>query len=242
MHRITGRFIAFAAFVLAASPIAAQHAPDSARATIRSNAQRRFCWRGRPQSACRAFGLFELTANSFYRGSKLDPSVTRPGFGSSRADDALASHTEVELGAMLNVRANAAVGGTLIGGGISEGSPPTQLGGIAARYRRWWSPALSSDVALGAMQMPVGVAVGPANHMQLRHVRRTALFTDLRLGYADLISVSTRLMIAGDGQGHTRSALFLGASTGSWVTTTIAGAFAVWVVALSPRGDKVTVQ
>jgi len=91
--------------------------------------------------------------------------------------------------------------------------------------------------------MPVGVAaVGPDGQLRRRHVRGTALFTDLRLGYADLLSVHTRLMLASDGQGHTRTALFLGASTGSWVSTTIAGVLSAWVVAFSPRGDKVTVQ
>lgn len=238
MIRPLSRCVLAAVVALAADHAVAQTAPTSPSPTP----PRPFCWRGQPQSRCRAFALFEITTSRFVNGSKLDASVVRPGFGDRHSADALASHNEVELGAMFNVRPNAAIGGTLIGGGLEQGSPPTQLGGVAARYRRWWSPRLSGDVAAGALQMPVGVAVGTAGQMRRRHVRRTALFTDLRLGYADLLAVNARVMLASDGQGHTRTALFLGASTGSWVSTTIAGILSAWVVAFTPRGDKVTVQ
>lgn len=238
MTHLLRRCTAAAAIVLAANRAVAQAKPAAPSATP----QRPFCWRGQPQSRCRAFALFEITTSRFVNGSKLDASVTRPGFGDRHNADALASHNEVELGAMFNVRPKAAIGGTLIGGGLEQGSPPTQFGGVAARYRRWWSRRLSGDVAAGALQMPVGVAVGTAGQMKRRHVQRTALFTDLRLGYADLLAVNARVMLASDGQGHTRTALFLGASSGSWVSTTIAGILSAWVVAFTPRGDRVTVQ
>ena len=227
--------------VLAAS-LEAQSSPENTRTTAPTRQAHRFCWQGRPLDRCRAFALFELTIESHWIGSKLDPAVTRPGFGRSRWDDALASQFVGELGAMVNVGARTAVGGTLTAGSIEPGGKPVNVAGATVRYRRWLTPSVSADAGTGILRMPVGIVVPGSVR---KNVLRPALVADARLGFRDLVSTTARFMVAADGQGRTYRALFVGASTGSKVTTVITAVVATaltYAILFGPRGDKVTVQ
>lgn len=234
-----------AVLVLTAGLLDAQSSPDSTRATAPAPQARRFCWQGQPLDRCRAFALFELTTESHWIGSKLDPAVTRPGFGRSRWDDALASQFVGELGAMLNVGARTAVGGTLTAGSIEPGGKPVNVAGATARYRRWLTPSISADAGAGILRMPVGIVVPHGWGPVRKNVLRPALVADARLGFRDLVSATARLMVATDDQGRTHHALFIGSSTGSKVTygiTAVVAAALTCYILFGPRGDKVTVQ
>ncbi len=234
--------VAGAVVFLAGGALRAQATPDSVRATAPSRQARRFCWQGRPMDRCRAFALLELTAQSHLAGSSLDPAVTRPGFGYSRWDDGLSSHGVADIGAMVNVGAHTAVGGTLTAGAIADGGRPVNIAGATVRYRQWLTPSISADAGAGILRMPVGIVVenpwGPGR----KNVVRPALIADARLGFRDLVSATGRLMVATDGQGRTHHAIFIGASVGSKVTAAMAATFIAWGIFLSPRGDHVTGQ
>lgn len=236
---------ASAVLLVAAGLLQAQSSPDSTRATAPARQARRFCWQGKPIDRCRAFALFELTTESHWIGTKLDPAVTRPGFGRSRWDDALASQIVGELGAMMNVGARTAVGGTLTAGSIEPGGKPVNVFGATVRYRRWLTPSVSADAGTGILRMPVGIVVPHGWGPVRKNVLRPALVADARLGFRDLLSATARFMVATDGQGRTHHALFIGASTGSKVTTGITAIVATaltYYILFGPRGDKVTVQ
>ena len=239
---------AFAFFIVAAisvpsiGSLTAQTPRDSAQSASPTKQPRRFCWQGRPLDRCRSFALFELTLQSFVVGSQLDPVVMRPGFGRSGWDDALASHSFGELGAMRNVSARTALGGTITAGAVHAGGKPVRLVGTTVRYRRWLTPSVSADVGGGIMQLPVGTVVQRPGGLVRGNVVRPALAADLRLGVRDLLAATARLMLATDGQGHTRHALFVGASVGSTISAAAVGTFAAVVLLSNKRGDKVTVQ
>lgn len=228
--------------LLVAGLLQAQSSPDSTSATAPARQARRFCWQGRPLDRCRAFALFELTTESHLFGTELDPAVTRPGIGRSRWDDGLASQLVGELGAMVNVGARSAVGGTLTAGSIEPGGKPVNVLGVTVRYRRWLTPSVSADAGTGILRMPVGIVVPGAVR---ENVLRPAYVADARLGFRDLVSATARIMVANDGRGRTHRALFIGASTGSKVTygiSTMAAAVLTYYLLFGPRGDKVTVQ
>lgn len=239
--------IAWAVVALAAGALSAQSTQPtqptqpSAQAKPPTPPAKRFCWQGRPLARCRTFALFELTTHSHWIGSKINPVVTRPGFGFSRDDDGLASHIVVDLGAMVNIGPRTAVGGTLTAGSIQAGGKPLQMFGATVRYRRWLSPSISADAGAGILQLPVGTVVSSDRE----NVPRPALAADVRLGFRDLLSVTARFMVANDGQGLSHHALFVGAATGSKVTTAIAGTLVAayaYLIIFGGRGDKVTVQ
>ena len=226
---------------LAVRLLGAQTPSDSARVTAPSRQAKRFCWQGRPQDRCHSFALMELATHSHLVGSRLNPEVTRPGLGYSRWDDALASHLVVDLGAMVNVGARTALGGTVTYGSADAGGKPVNIVGATVRYRRWLTPAVSVDAGTGILRMPVGGDVQTVR----RNVLRPALVADVRLGFRDLVSATGRFMVATDGQGRTHNAIFIGAATGSKVSAAIAGAFVAFIAyaeLFGPRGDKVTVQ
>ncbi len=206
---------------------------------------RRFCLQGRPRARCRGFALLELTTHSHWFGSKIDDVVTRPGTGGSRWDDALASHITGDIGAMVNVGARTAIGGTITGGSVRTGGRPLRVLGATVRYRRWLTPAISADAGAGLMRMQVGTVVPSYGGPRRENVPRPALVADVRLGFHDLLSATGRFMVASDGEGHTHTAFFVGAATGSQVTAVITAtvtAVLVVVAFVGPRGDKVTVQ
>jgi len=235
--------VASALLLLGGGLLHAQASPDSTRATASERQASRFCWQGRPADRCRAFALYELTSYSHWIGTKLDPEVTRPGFGRSRWDDGLASQIVGELGAMVNVGARTAIGGTLTAGSIEPGGKPVTLVGVTVRYRRWLTPSVSADAGTGILRMPVGIVVPHGWGPVRENVLRPALVADARLGFRDLVSATARIMVANDGQGRTHRALFIGASTGSKVNyglTAIVAAVLVYYVLFGPRGDKVT--
>jgi hypothetical protein len=231
--------VAVIVLLLLSSALQAQTSPDSARAPALARQARRFCWQGTPIERCRTFALIEMTIHSHWIGTKLDPAVTRPLIGRSRWDDALASQFVGDLGAMMNIGPRSAVGGTLTAGSIEPGGKPVNVVGATVRYRRWLTPSVSADAGTGVLQMPVGI-VGPGAIR--KNVLRPALVADARLGFRDLVSATARFMEASDGLGRTHHALFVGASTGSKLTTALVATAVVWAVLFSPRGDKVYVQ
>jgi len=246
-RRPVARSLAHAAgfvFLLTAGALEAQASPDSAQTPVRPPpASRRFCWQGKPLGRCRAFVLFELTTESHWIGSKLDAAVTRPGFGRSRWDDGLASQFVGELGAMVNVGARTAVGGTLTAGSIEPGGKPVNVAGVTVRYRRWLTPSVSADAGTGILRMPVGIVVPHSWGPVRKNVLRPALVADARLGFRDLVSATARVMVATDGEGRTHHALFVGASTGSKITmaaTAVVATVLAFAILFGSRGDKVT--
>lgn len=233
---MAGTLVAVATEVVRAQP--SQPAPPSTQAKPPLPTAKRFCWQGRPLARCRSFILMELATHSHWFGSKLNPVVTRPLYGTSRDDDALASHIVAELGAMVNTGPRSAVGGTLTTGAIKVGGKPVTMYGVTMRYRRWLTPSVSADAGGGLFKMPVGAVV----QLQRENVLRPAVAADVRLGFRDLLSVTGRLMVADDGDGRRHHAFFVGAATGSKLTAIVAGTFTAAVLIFSPRGDKVTVQ
>lgn len=226
-----------AVFALAASALGAQPAQPSAQAKP-PPAAKRFCWQGRPLARCRTFVLLELTAHSHWFGSKIDPVVTRPGIGRSRDDDGLASHIVGDVGAMVNLGPRTAVGGTLSAGSVQAGGKPVGVFGATVRYRRWLTPSISADAGAGILRIPVGTVARSARE----NVPRPALAGDVRLGFRDLLSVTARVVVASDGQGLSHHAIFVGAATGSKLSTVVVGTFTAAVLIFSPRGNTVTVQ
>lgn len=144
-----------------------------------------------------------------------------------------------DLGAMVNVRAREAIGGTLTAGVIIDDPERLSVFGATVRYRRWLTSVVSADVAAGLLRMPVGVSVitpwGPVR----RSVPRPALTGDVRLGIGDLVAATGRAMVATDGRGRTHQAVFVGVSVGSTVTAVVTGL--IWYLTRAVgRGDAVT--
>ncbi|MEK6613204.1 MAG: hypothetical protein AABZ29_10505 [Gemmatimonadota bacterium] len=219
--------------------LGAQSSPDSTQATSSSQRSHPICWRGRPLARCRAFVLFELSALRHLTGSTLDPAVTQQGSGDRRWDQGLVSHLVYDLGAMVNVRAREAIGGTLTAGVIIDYPERLSVFGATLRYRRWLTSVVSADVAAGVLRMPVGVSVvGPFGPVR-RSVPRSALMADVRLGLGDLVAATGRAMVATDGRGRTHQAVFVGVSVGSTVTAVITGLIG-YLTQTVGRGDVVT--
>lgn len=218
-----------------------------AASTAAAQSRDDLCWRGRPLARCRSFLLFEFTAPRFSAGTKLDPSVGEGRNGHRRWDHALASQFVYDVGLMRNVTSRDAVGATAELGVITDDPRTPGLFGATARYRRWLTPRVSADGALGVLRMPVGVQqTAPffASGYQRTSVRRPALTADARFGFADLLGLNARAMIANDGRGRTHGAIFFGASIGSTVTAVTTGAAAAIVafeVARCCQGDDVTI-
>ena len=234
--------------LLAVRAAAAQSTAQSTAASSTAAVERRpdaLCWRGRPLARCRAFLLFEFSAPRHMLGSRLDPIVTRNGYGHPRWDQGLASQFVYDVGAMVNVDARSAVGGTIETGMIVDDPSDRLVLGVTGRYRRWLTRQVSADAGAGLLRMPVGVVETEPYGMRRVSVQRPALMGELRLGFGDLVAVSSRAMFANDGRGHTHGALFLGASVGSTVTAAVTGATALLVgraFLLGGQGDDVVLR
>lgn len=218
--------------------LGAQQSPDGAQGTSASRRSAPLCWRGRPLARCRAFVLFELSAPRHLAGSTLDPAVTQPGSGHRRWDQGLVSQFVYDLGAMVNVRAREAIGGTLTAGIITDDPERRPVIGVTARYRRWLSSAVSADAAAGVLRMPVGVTVVRPFGLERQSVPRPALMADLRLGLGDLVAVTGRAMVATDGRGRAHQAVFAGVSVGSTVTAVVTGTYAALIGYATLRGGQ----
>lgn len=215
------------------SPAAAERRPDV------------LCWRGRPLARCRAFLLFEFSAPRHLLGSRLDPIVSQNGYGHPRWDQGLASQFVYDVGAMVNVDARTAVGGTIEAGMIVDDPSDRLVLGVTGRYRRWLTPHVSADAGAGLLRMPVGVVETEPYGIRRVSVQRPAVMGELRLGLGDLLAVDGRAMLANDGRGRTHGALFVGASVGSTVTAALTGAVGLLVgraFALGGQGDDAVVQ
>jgi hypothetical protein len=225
--------LAAAARPSAAQSAAAEHRPDA------------LCWRGRPLASCRAFLLFEFSAPRHMLGSRLDPIVSQNGYGHPRWDQGLASQFVYDVGAMVNVDARSAVGGTIEAGMIVDDPSDRLVLGVTGRYRRWMTRHVSADAGGGLLRMPVGVVETEPYGVRRVSVQRPALMGELRLGLGDLVAVGSRAMVANDGRGRTHGALFLGASVGSTAAAAVAGATALLVgraLVFGGQGDDVVVQ
>lgn len=236
-------WVAGATLVITVGALGAQPSADSTQATSSSQRSHRFCWRGRPLARCRAFGLFELSAPRHLAGSMLDPAVTQRGSGYRRWDQGLVSQFVYDIGAMVNVRAREAIGGTLTAGVIVDDPEMRPVIGATVRYRRWLTSTVSADAAAGVLRMPVGVTVVRPFGLERQSVPRPAVMADVRLGFADLVAVTGRAMVATDGRGRTHQAVFVGVSVGSTVAAVVTGAFAAltgYMMLVVGKGDVVT--
>jgi hypothetical protein len=235
--------------LLAARATAAQATPAAttpARAAAAGDRQPdALCWRGRPLARCRAFLLFEFSAPRQMVGSRLDPIVSQNGYGHPRWDQGLASQFVYDVGAMVNVDARSAVGGTIEAGMIVDDPSDRLVLGVTGRYRRWLTRHVSADAGAGLLRMPVGVVETEPYGIRRVSVQRPALMGELRLGLGDLVAVGSRAMVANDGRGRTHGALFVGASVGSTVTAAVTGATALLIgraLLFGGQGDEVVVQ
>ena len=200
-------------------PQAATQAPDA------------LCWRGRPLARCRAFVLFEFSAPRHLAGTRLDPVVAQQGHGHPRWDQGLVSQFVYDVGAMVNIGARDAVGGTLTAGFVTDDPSTLPVIGATARYRRWLTRIVSADAAVGALRMPVGVTEPEPFGSGLRRVsvQRPAGMIQVRLGVADLVGVSGRGIVATDGRGRMHHAVFAGVSVGSTATAALTGTCAALI-------------
>jgi hypothetical protein len=236
------RWSAVVVALLAARAAAAQPVTAPPSAERRPDA---LCWRGRPLARCRAFLLFEFSAPRHMLGSRLDPIVSRNGYGHPRWDQGLASQFVYDIGAMVNVDARTAVGGTIEAGTIVDDPSDRLVLGVTGRFRRWLTPRVSADAGAGLLRMPVGVVETEPYGIRRVSVQRPAVMGELRLGLGDLLAIDGRAMAANDGRGRTHGALFVGASVGSTVTAALTGAMGLLVgraFVLGGQGDDAVVQ
>ncbi|HKJ93033.1 MAG TPA: hypothetical protein VJ957_07685, partial [Longimicrobiales bacterium] len=98
-----------------------------------------FCWRGQALPACRNFAIFEVegsydVASTMVVDVSLQPTTEypHPAFGNA---------LNWRLGAMRNVSADWALGGTVNLGFDAWGT----LTGVQVRARRWLKPRLSAE-------------------------------------------------------------------------------------------------
>ena len=198
-------------------PIAAQdRAPDEASLTMT-------CWRGAPRPACGGFflveaqGVFPLLSTTRLQGSPGGPSFRVESFE---------SRLEWNLGYMLNVSQDWAVGGAL---SLGTGSYDA-LTGVRARARRWLSPQLS-------VELQGGVVLTHA-HNSGPDVRK-GLTADARLNIGDRgsfflrwdgVQVPQERTASGEiwDSGGFQQALHVGVGTGSTWTAIGTGALALW--------------
>jgi hypothetical protein len=183
-----------------------------------------FCWRGRPLPHCASFVLFEIGAHARVADTRQ---TQRYPDGSTQEVRAFGRHQfSWQLGAMRNVDARTALGGTLHVGGDGYGA----VVGALARGRRWTSPRTSLDLDVGPVLMQVPLATSAREY-------RVGGMTQARVNLADLIAVSGRVAVVPNGTRRPRAGALLGAQLGSGaalggtVVTAILAALAIAAIA-----------
>src|SRR5262245_10082694 len=129
---------ALAAIACLAAPMqaSAQEDPDSSTAApedAQSLPAREVCFRGRPLSSCRAFGITEA---AFHFGNDPDERGT-------------SLHFSWSYGGMINVTDSDAVGAALMISTMSTGDDWPGRKQWVFRYRRWLVPEVALDVSVG---------------------------------------------------------------------------------------------
>lgn len=182
------------------------------------------CWRGRPLPRCRTFLLFELGYHA---------PVVRTGFrevlreggggigGVERREPDFSWQFVWAAGAMRNLDARTAVGGTVLVGATGYGD----ILGAQARYRRWTGRRTSAELGAGPIvtRVPQSFAVTSPPPSDRRSL---GVAVDGRLNFADRVAGGVRL-VAVPGGGRLRGAVLAGGNTGSGVAvagTVVTGA------------------
>ena len=183
----------FALLAVSASASAQGVPPESFTPTAPA---KMFCFHPRPLAACRMFAITEFGLGS--RGAGED-----------------AGHAFWELGAMRNVSASSAFGGSLYS---SAGDDFIRLG-AKARYRRWLSDAIPLDLAPGLMLHDAeNIEAG----FELGYTASAAL------SFRDVVGAFLQVDVVDDGRG-TRPQLRVGVRAGS-VAGAVSGLIAPYLV------------
>lgn len=172
--------------------VAASAAPASAQIQQRADAD--FCWRGRPAPACRAFLVAEGNLYAPFAGSRY----TRQGYegGITRSLE-LTWYAAWEVGGMVNLDEDDAVGAVVLAGGDANGARMALKG----RYRRWLGPAAALDLGAGVLR--AGRSVPHEDRPGNRHVTAVGLTGDAGLGFTEWASLGVRadVLFSAGGQG-----------------------------------------
>lgn len=190
--RNPARLLARLLQAVALACVAASAAPASAQIQQRADAD--FCWRGRPEPACRAFLVAEGNLYAPFAGSRY----TRQGFeGEVTRSLELTWYAAWEVGGMVNLDEDDAVGAVVLVGGDANGARM----GLKGRFRRWLGPAAALDLGAGVLRAGRSVprTDGPGN----RHVTAVGLTGDAALGFTEWASLGVRadVLFSRDGQG-----------------------------------------
>lgn len=143
----------------------------------------KFCWRGRPAPACTTFLLAEGNAYLALAGSRYTRAGTRGGPVTRNLE--LARYVAWEVGGMLNVDTNDAVGGSVLLGVDANGA----RWALKGRYRRWLDAGTAVDVGAGVL--------GAARAVQresgfIDQVPAVGLTGDLSVGATEWASIGVR--------------------------------------------------
>jgi hypothetical protein len=188
--------VALACVAMAGVPASAQVQPSRA-----------FCREGRPAPDCRAFLVAEGQAYMPLAGSRY----TREGYrgGTTTQSLELTWYAAWEVGGMMNVTADDALGATVLAGGDANGSRLALKG----RYRHWVDEATALDVGAGVLRAGRSVANPgePGNH----HVPATGFTGNVSLGLAKWASVGVQADVLFS-EGHDpATAYYLGTRLGT---------------------------
>ncbi|HEX2208051.1 MAG TPA: hypothetical protein VHG93_10250 [Longimicrobium sp.] len=168
-----------------------------------------FCWRGRPAPACRTFLLAEGNVFTPVAGSRY----TRIDYnGGTRTQSLeLTWYVAWELGGMLNLDANDAVGASVLVGGDANGA----RWGVKGRYRRWLDAATALDVGAGVLG--AGRSVPRDGEPGNDHVPAVGLTGDVSLGFTEWASVGVRadVLFSEEGGGDPATAYYVGTRLGT---------------------------
>jgi hypothetical protein len=180
----TFRAVTLACIAASAAPASAQIQPE----------QGEFCWKGRPAPACRVFLVAEGSLYAPFAGSRY----TRRGFeGEITRSLELTWYAAWEVGGMVNVDENDAVGAVVLVGGDANGARMALKG----RFRRWLGPAAALDLGAGVLR--AGRSVPHVDRPGNQHVTAVGLTGDAGLGFTEWASLGVRadVLFSGGGQG-----------------------------------------
>lgn len=169
----------------------------------------KFCWRGRPAPACRTFLLAEGNVFTPVAGSRY----TRTGYNSGTPTQSLELTWYVawELGGMVNVDANDAVGASVLVGGDANGA----RWGVKGRYRHWLDAATALDVGAGVLG--AGRSVPRAGQPGNDHVPAVGFTGDVSLGVTEWASFGVRadVLWSEEGGDDPATAYYIGTRLGT---------------------------
>jgi hypothetical protein len=191
--------------------------PD--RPLAQAQAQRGFCFRGRPQEQCRWFGIFELTALKSVATTRTEPAP----WGGNYED--FASRAHLGVGLMRNVSPTRARGLVFDAGIFTEP-------GKSVEWReRWWGPRGITALDVGAGYASKSVLIRERNTYRGNSATARGFTASTSVSLGDIVGVTGRADVLFSA-GRTHRGIALGVRAGSYGAVTVSVLGAAWIVAV----------